>query len=222
MVILMLGAPGTGKGTISALLTQYYGIPHIGTGDVLRDAIAKNGKDAELIRSYTDNGKLVPDEVIIKLMEQRLKMLDCKEGFILDGFPRTVEQAEAFYPMLKRLKKTITAVINLETTEEEIIDRVIHRLVCPKCKAVYNIKTMPPITAGICDYCDTKLVKRPDDTEEKIKERLLEYHEKTEKLVDYYKQTDKLFTVIVSSQLGKLGKDVLKEVIWYIEGKNND
>ena len=207
MVIIMLGAPGTGKGTLSTLLSQYYDIPHISTGDILRDTIRRNDKDSEVLKQY---------------VETRLKLIDCNDGFILDGFPRTKEQADGFYNLLKKIKKNITAVINLETPEKEIIERIKNRIVCPKCKSVYNLKTAIPITEGICDKCDTPLIKRKDDTEEKIVERLKEYYSKTFELVDYYKKTGKLFTVNATSSLNKTSKDLLKEIVWYIEGKKND
>ena len=222
MVIIMLGAPGTGKGTLSTLLSQYYDIPHISTGDILRDAIRRNDKDAELLKEYMESGLLIPDDFMFKIVETRLKLIDCNDGFILDGFPRTKEQADGFYNLLKKIKKNITAVINLETPETEIIERIKNRIVCPKCKSVYNLKTAIPITDGICDKCDTPLIKRKDDTEEKIVERLKEYYSKTFELVDYYKKTGKLFTVNATSSLNKTSKDLLKEIVWYIEGKKND
>ena len=222
MVIIMLGAPGTGKGTLGTLLSQYYDIPHISTGDILRDTIKRNDKDAEILKEYMEAGHLIPDEFMFKIVEARLKLIDCNDGFILDGFPRTKEQADGFYNLLKKIKKNITAVINLETPEKEIIERIKNRIVCPKCKSVYNLKTAVPLTEGICDKCDTPLIKRKDDTEEKIVERLKEYYAKTFKLVDYYKNTGKLFTVNATSSLNKTSKDILKEIVWYIEGKKND
>lgn len=222
MVIVMLGAPGTGKGTISTLLSKYYDIPHISVGDILREAIAKGDKNSDMIKDYMSKGLLLPDELIVKAVEKRLKMLDCSEGFIIDGFPRTVEQADSFYGMLKRLKKTLTCAVELELTTDEIIERITNRIVCPNCKAIYNKKIAKPITEGICDNCDSQLVKRVDDTEEQVIERLKEYKEKTYGLVEYYSKTGKLFTVLVSTRLGKQSKDVLKEIVWYIEGKSND
>lgn len=222
MIIVMLGAPGTGKGTISQLMSKYYEIPHISTGDLLREFISSGKEESIKIQEFMNEGKLVPDEYINKVVEDRIRAFDCKNGFIIDGYPRTIKQGEMFDQMLESNYKDITGVINLETSEEEIITRIVNRIVCPNCKAIYNEKTAPPITSGICDVCDTELIKRKDDDEEKIKERLKEYHEKTAGLVDYYKEKDKLFTIIVSEELKKLGKEVLKEVVWYIEGKKND
>lgn len=222
MIIVMLGAPGTGKGTISQLMSKYYEIPHISTGDLLREFISSGKEESIKIQEFMNEGKLVPDEYMNKVVEDRIRAFDCKNGFIIDGYPRTIKQGEMFDQMLESNYKDITGVINLETSEEEIITRIVNRIVCPNCKAIYNEKTAPPITSGICDVCDTELIKRKDDDEEKIKERLKEYHEKTAGLVDYYKEKDKLFTIIVSEELKKLGKEVLKEVVWYIEGKKND
>lgn len=222
MIIVMLGAPGTGKGTISQLMSKYYEIPHISTGDLLREFISSGKEESIKIQEFMNEGKLVPDEYINKVVEDRIRAFDCKNGFIIDGYPRTIKQGEMFDQMLESNYKDITGVINLETSEEEIITRIVNRIVCPNCKAIYNEKTAPPITSGICDVCDTELIKRKDDDEEKIKERLKEYHEKTAGLVNYYKEKDKLFTIIVSEELKKLGKEVLKEVVWYIEGKKND
>ena len=216
MIIVMLGAPGTGKGTISSLMSKYYEIPHISTGDLLREFIRSGKEDSIKIQEYINNGHLVPDEYINKIVEKRIQSFDCKNGFIIDGYPRTVIQADMFEQILKNMNKTITATINLETKEEEIIKRITNRLVCVNCKAIYNKVSAPPITSGICDICDSELVRRSDDTEEKVKERLVEYHQKTLDLVEYYKKQNKLFTVLVSEELNKLGKEVLKEIVWYI------
>ena len=220
MIIVMLGAPGTGKGTISALMSKYYDIPHISTGDLLREFIRSGKEDSIKIQEYINNGHLVPDEYINRIVEKRIQSFDCKNGFIIDGYPRTIVQADMFGQMLKENNKEITAAINLETSEEEIINRIVNRIVCPNCKAIYNLKTAAPVTAGICDVCDSQLVRRSDDTEEKVKERLKEYYEKTYDLVQYYQDKNKLFTLIVSEELGKLDKEVLKEIVWYIEGLN--
>lgn len=217
MVIIMLGAPGTGKGTQSKLLSKYYQIPHISTGDLLRDVVEKGGEDAKEIKDYMDKGLLIPDEKITELLEKVIKSDDAKKGFILDGYPRTVSQADALGKTLKKNKMPITAVINLETPEDEIVKRITNRLVCTNCKAIYNEVTAPPISEGICDVCDTKLVKRSDDTEEKIRKRLKEYKEKSYPLLGYYERTGKLFKVLVTEQVKKNEKEVLKEIIWFIE-----
>ena len=217
MVIIMLGAPGTGKGTQSKLLSKYYQIPHISTGDLLRDVVEKGGEDAKEIKDYMDKGLLIPDEKITELLEKVIKSDDSKKGFILDGYPRTVSQADALGKTLKKNKMPITAVVNLETPEDEIVRRITNRLICPNCEAIYNEITAPPITEGICDVCDTKLVKRSDDTEEKIRKRLKEYKEKSYPLLGYYERTGKLFKVLVTEQVKKNEKEVLKEIIWFIE-----
>lgn len=222
MIVIMLGAPGTGKGTISGLISKYYEISHISTGDLLREFINEGKEEALKIQEFINKGHLVPDEYINNIVENRIKAFDCKDGFIIDGYPRTIMQADMFKQILKEQNKDITAVVNLETSEAEIIKRISNRIVCPNCKAIYNLLTAKPITEGICDICDTKLVKRADDTEEKVKERLVEYKEKTAGLVEYYKKEKKLFSVIVSENLKKLDKEVLKEIVWHIERNKND
>lgn len=217
MVIIMLGAPGTGKGTQSKLLSKYYQIPHISTGDLLRDVVEQGGEDSKEIKDYMDKGLLIPDEKITELLEKVIKSDDSKKGFILDGYPRTVSQADTLGKTLKKNKMPITAVINLETPEDEIVKRITNRLVCPNCNAIYNEVTAPPITEGVCDVCDSKLVKRSDDTEEKIRKRLKEYKEKSYPLLGYYERTGKLFEVLVTEQVKKNEKEVLKEIIWFIE-----
>lgn len=219
MVIIMLGAPGTGKGTQSKLLSKYYQIPHISTGDLLRDVVEKGEEDSKEIKDYMDKGLLIPDEKITELLEKVIKSDDAKKGFILDGYPRTVSQADALGKTLKKNKMPITAVINLETPEDEIVKRITNRLVCPNCKAIYNEVTAPPISEGVCDVCDSKLVKRSDDTEEKIRKRLKEYEEKSYPLLGYYERTGKLFKVLVTEQVKKNEKEVLKEIIWFIENQ---
>ena len=216
MIIVMLGAPGTGKGTMSTYISKYYEIPHISTGDLFRDEIKKNGENSSKIKEFMEKGELVPDEYILKMVEDRIKKIDCRDGFILDGFPRNILQADELYQMLKKNKFQLDAVINLEVPKEEIIDRIVNRLVCPKCKAIYNLKTKKPLTEWMCDKCDSKLVRRPDDTEEKVVTRLEEYYNKTYDLIEYYKKTGKLFTIETSIKLNKSEKDILKEIDWNI------
>lgn len=218
MVIVMLGAPGTGKGTMSNLLSKYYQIPHISTGDLFRSEIKKGNSNGKILKEYVDQGLLVPDQYIEDIILNRLKMLDCKNGFILDGYPRTIEQTSSLENMLRQLNKKLTAVINLETPEDEIIDRIVNRLVCSSCGTIYNTKYSPPVIEGHCDVCDGDLMKRSDDTKEKVIERLREYEEKTKELNNYYSETEKMFTVLISDKANKLDKTALKDIVWFIEG----
>ena len=198
MIIIMLGAPGTGKGTVASLLAKELGIPQVSTGDIFR----KNIK-----------GNLVPDDVTIDLVKNRLKESDAKEGVILDGFPRTVRQAEELDKILQNNQSEVDIVINLVTPEEEIVERIENRRVCPECKAVYNLKLNPPSQEGICNKCGHELVQRKDDNVDTIKSRIKTYIDVTSPLIEYYEKKEKLYTAEVSERINRLGSDVAKDVI---------
>ena len=220
MIIIMLGAPGTGKGTIAGILTNELGIPQVSTGDIFRKHIKEQTELGILAEKYISKGKLVPDDVTIGLVENRLKEQDVKNGIILDGFPRTVKQAEELDKMLEKEGKQVDLVINLTTPEEEIIERIVNRRICPNCKAVYNLVLNPPKQEGICDKCGEKLIQRKDDNEETVKLRFNSYIEQTSPLVDYYDKKGNLYSALVSKSINKLGKDVAEDVLKYIkEGK---
>ena len=182
MKLIMFGAPGAGKGTQAAILSERLDVPTISTGNILRAAV-KNGTPVGLqARSYMDAGKLVPDQVIIGIIAERLAEPDCRKGYILDGVPRTIAQAEA----LEKAGITFDAVVSIEISEEEILRRMSGRRVCGACGASYNVEFLPPRTAGICDNCGGKLIQRKDDTPETVRERLKVYHTETEPLADFY------------------------------------
>ena len=219
MVIIMLGAPGTGKGTIASILTESLEIPQVSTGDIFRKNIKEGTELGNLAEQYISKGQLVPDEVTIGIVEDRLKEDDVKNGIILDGFPRTVKQAEELDKMLEKEGKKVDIVINLTTPEEEIIERIVNRRVCSnqECKTVYNVLLNPPKQEGICDKCGEKLIQRKDDTEETVKARLKSYMELTNPLVEYYEKQGKLYSALVSKTVNKLGKDVAEDVTKYIK-----
>ena len=214
MILIMLGAPGTGKGTVASKLSERLNIPQVSTGDIFRKAIAEKTPVGIEAEKYISQGMLVPDEVTIKIVEERLKDSDVQNGLILDGFPRTIEQADALDKMLKSVNKNIRLAINLETPEEEIIDRIVSRRICSNqdCKAVFNTKLNPPKVEGVCDKCGAELKQRKDDNEETVKNRLETYYNQSAPIVDYYKNKGLLYSSEVSLKINKMAIDVVEEV----------
>jgi adenylate kinase len=201
MKIILLGAPGAGKGTVAKRLTAIDGSVQISTGDILRGAVQAGtalGKEAQ---GYMDRGDLVPDALIMGIMEERLRQDDCKKGFLLDGFPRTIPQAEALKVLLDKLKIRLDMVVNLDVPRDVIFDRLCTRRTCENtaCQAIYNIKGMPPKKEGICDKCGSRIVQRADETEEAIGHRLDTYNQKTAPLVGFYEKEGLLKTVTGTS-----------------------
>ena len=182
MKLILLGAPGAGKGTQAEILCKKLNIPSISTGNILRAAIKAGTPTGLKAKSYIDSGALVPDEVIIGIINERLAQDDCKNGYILDGVPRTIAQAEA----LEKAGIAFDAVVSIEISEEEILRRMTGRRVCGACGASYNVEFVPPRREGICDSCGGRLIQRKDDTPETVRERLKVYHTETEPLVDFY------------------------------------
>jgi len=193
--IILLGAPGAGKGTQAAYLRDEWGLTHISTGDILRAEVREDTALGQQAKGYMDRGELVPDELIIRMMEGRLKLLGEAAGYILDGFPRTVAQAEALDEMLQRLGHTLDAVVDLVVPDEELIRRLTGRRICPNCSAVYHVDTMPSTVAGICDACGATLIQRKDDQPEAINNRLEVYKAQTAPLIAYYQARGKLITI---------------------------
>lgn len=214
MIIIMLGAPATGKGTVASILSERLNVPQISTGDLFRKNIAEKSELGILAEKYISKGNLVPDEVTIDMVMKRLNEEDAKSGAILDGFPRTIPQAEALEEILEKKNLKIDMVLNLTTPEEEIIQRVVTRRVCsnPECKTIYNTRLNPPKIEGICDKCGSKVITRKDDTVEAIKTRLEQYFKLTNPLVDFYEKKGKLTTEEVSEKINRMGKDVAEDV----------
>ena len=215
MVIIMLGAQGTGKGTVAGILSEKTGWPQISTGDIFRKNISEKTELGVEANKYIAAGNLVPDEITVPMVISRLSEEDAKNGAILDGFPRTVAQAEKLYEILANENKKVDLVINLTTPREEIITRILNRRVCSnqECKATYNLTMHPPKVEGICDKCGAKLVQREDDSnEESIRNRLNIYDEKTSPLVEYYNKKGVLDTQEVSEKINRLGQDVAKDI----------
>lgn len=215
MIIIMLGAPGTGKGTVAGILSKKLNIPQISTGDIFRKNISEQTELGKTAKSYMDRGDLVPDEITINMVKNRLEEPDVENGAILDGFPRTIPQAEALKEMLQEKGRKIDVVLNLTTPKEEIIERITTRRVCSNsdCKTVYNVKLDPPKVEGICDKCGAKLMTRADDTVEAIEVRLENYFKLTNPLTDYYEKEGILKNEMVSQSINKMGKDVAEEFL---------
>lgn len=216
MILMMLGAQGTGKGTVAGILSSELGIPQISTGDIFRKNISEGTALGIEADKYISKGDLVPDEITVPMLEDRLKEDDARNGAILDGFPRTIEQAQKLDEMLSKMNKKVDLVVNLVTPKEEIIERMITRRVCTnqECKTTYNTKLHPPKVEGICDKCGAPLKQRADDSDpEAIKKRLEIYEEKTSPLVDYYAKKGILQTETVSTSVNRMGADVAKDLI---------
>lgn len=213
MVIIMLGAPGTGKGTVAGILQEKMGIKQVSTGDIFRKNIKEGTELGKLADSYIAKGNLVPDEVTIQIVKDRLNEPDVEKGIILDGFPRTIVQAEALEKMLAEKGKKVDLVINLVTSEEEIIERLVYRRVCPNCKSIFNVILHPPKEEGICDNCGHKLIHRDDDKEETIKDRFQTYLKQTSPLIEYYDKKGVLRTEEVSKKINRMGKEVAEDIV---------
>ena len=188
MQLILLGPPGSGKGTLAADLEQLYEIPHISTGDIFRRNIREKTALGQEAETYMNRGALVPDELTIAMVDDRLKQDDCKHGFLLDGFPRTIVQADALARLSALQDKPLTAVLNLIVRDETILKRLSGRRMCPRCGRGYNIHSQKPSVTGICDDCQVTLVQRADDKEETILKRLQTYKEQTEPLIAYYRE----------------------------------
>lgn len=221
MVIIMLGAPASGKGSVAEILANEFKIPAISSGDIFRKYISEGTEIGKKANEYITKGELVPDEITVELIASRLKEDDVEAGVILDGFPRTVNQAKVLDDMLAKEGKKIDIVVNLETPEEEILERITNRRICSNadCKAVYNTVLHPSKVEGICDKCGSKLYQRDDDKLEKAKNRLKVYYKETAPVADYYKETGALYSTVLSKSVNRMKDEVAKDVIAYLKNK---
>lgn len=222
MNIIMMGAQGTGKGTVAGIISEKTGWPQISTGDIFRKNVEDKTELGIEANKYMTAGELVPDEITVPMVANRLNEDDAKDGFILDGFPRTIEQAEKLTEILSEKNKKIDLVINLTTPREETIERILTRRVCSnqECKATYNLVMHPPKVEGVCDKCGAPLIQRKDDSSrESINKRLEIYDTQTSPLVEYYDEKGVLRTEEVSTRINRLGGDVANDVLRDIKGE---
>ena len=199
MKLILLGAPGAGKGTVAKLLTKIDGSVQISTGDILRAAVAAGTELGKKAEAAMKAGDLVSDDLIMGIMAERLKEDDCKNGYLLDGFPRTIPQAEALKKLLADMGEELDAVVNIDVPKEVILDRLTTRRTCTQCGEIYNVKSNPPKVEGVCDKCGGDVVQRDDETEEAISNRLDVYNEKTAPLAGFYEKEGMLLTVTATS-----------------------
>ena len=209
MKIIMLGAPGAGKGTQAKKIAAQYSIPHISTGDIFRANIKNNTELGQKAKTYMDKGELVPDSLVVDLIMDRFKEADCANGYVLDGFPRTIPQAEALDNALKANGEKVDFAINVEDPDENIINRMSGRRACVGCGATYHIKYNPTKVEGVCDACGEKLILRDDDKPETVKNRLSVYHEQTQPLIDYYNKAGVLAEVDGTKDMEDVFKDIV-------------
>ena len=208
MNLIFLGPPGIGKGTIAKMLAKHLKVPHVSSGDIIREEIRLKTKSGIEVNSFVEKGLLIPDDIVIELIKDRLKKDDCKNGIIFDGFPRTIPQAEH----LDKAGIKINKVINFTASEKTIIERISGRRICKKCNAIYHITNIPPEVEGICDKCGGELFQRDDDKEEVVKKRLKVYQQQTEPLIDLYNKKEILVDIETEQPIPDIVKDTLAAI----------
>ena len=219
MNIIMMGAQGTGKGTVAGFLKEELNLPHISTGEIFRKNIKEQTELGKIATKYADEGKLVPDEITNEMVKNRLNESDCKNGFILDGYPRNIAQAKELDNILSQKNENVDLVVNLNTPTEEIVERVMARRECPKCKKVYNMILNKPKNGELCDECGVELTKRVDDTEEKLKIRLKTFFTETKPVIDFYREKGVVKDEEISVSINRLGIDAAKDIVEYVKSK---
>ncbi|MDO7975627.1 adenylate kinase [Oceanotoga teriensis] len=215
MKLIFFGPPGAGKGTQAKRVSKEFDIPHISTGDLLREAVKNETELGKKVKEILEKGNLVSDEIVNELVEEKVKKID---KFILDGYPRTIPQAEFLDEVLKSIDKELDGIVFIDVEEEEIVERITSRRVCPKCGRVYNTITLKPEVSGICDDDGTKLIQRDDDKETVVRDRFQVYLKSTSPLIEYYKKNNKIFTVDGSQDI----EDVTKELFNILRGVSDD
>ncbi|MDO5037270.1 MAG: adenylate kinase [Tissierellia bacterium] len=210
MRLVILGPPGAGKGTQAASIVKEYQVPHISTGDIFRDNIKRGTDLGKKAKSYMDEGGLVPDELVNEIVIDRIKQDDCKDGFLLDGFPRTTNQAVVLDAALEAMKTKLDRAINIQVDTDLLVNRATGRRVCPECGETYHISNNPPKEAGICDHDGAKLIQRDDDKEETVAKRISVYESQTAPLIDYYKGQGLLLNVNGSQEIDQVFEDIKK------------
>ncbi|MGR3319662.1 MAG: adenylate kinase [Candidatus Anammoxibacter sp.] len=219
MRLILLGPPGAGKGTQAGMLASKYNIPQISTGEILRTAVKEQTSMGAKAKEYMDNGALVPDEVVVGIIEERISKADCKSGFILDGFPRNIAQADALSGTLDRINENIDKVISICVDDDELVNRLTGRRTCKECGKGYHIKFKLPVADGKCDECGSELIQRNDDSDETVKERLVVYSKQTQPLIDYYSQKNMLESIkgegsieSIFGEICKLAEKLAKDI----------
>ncbi|QSX07470.1 adenylate kinase [Alkalibacter rhizosphaerae] len=210
MRLVLLGPPGAGKGTQAANIVEAFQIPHISTGDIFRKNLKENTPLGLKAKEYMDKGLLVPDELVVDLVQDRLAQEDCKAGFMLDGFPRTVVQAEALDRVLADMDMDLSAVLNIEVDQDLLLKRITGRRICRSCGATYHVEFNPPAKEGVCDLCGGELYQRDDDVEETVAKRLEVYNEQTQPLIDFYNKTGVLIDINGQQDIDKVFEDIKK------------
>lgn len=209
MRLILLGPPGAGKGTQAAGIVEKYGIPHISTGDIFRKNIKEGTELGIKAKDYMDKGLLVPDELVVAIVEDRLQQDDCKKGFLLDGFPRTVNQAEALDRALEKMNQALDKVINVDVNKDSLVERAVGRRICKECGATYHVVFNPPKKDGVCDKCGGSLYQRADDNEETVSKRIEVYLEETQPLIDYYNNKNIIATIDGQQDIDKVFADIV-------------
>lgn len=212
MRLILLGPPGAGKGTQAKKISKKYDIPHISTGDIFRANIKNETELGKKAKEYIDSGELVPDSIVVAIVEDRLKEDDAKNGFLLDGFPRTVKQAEALNDVLSNMNTSLDYVLNIEVDSDILVKRITGRRICKECGATYHIEFNKPEEKGVCDVCGGELYQRSDDTKETVENRINVYFEQTSPLIEYYKKKDNLTTINGEQGINEVFEEIIEKM----------